>query len=469
MGVILVGIEAAIMVPHPPIIIPEIGKGQEKLIQDTIDSYKKAAKKITEIKPDTIVILSPHSVNYSDYFHISPGRSARGNFSSFGAGNVKFEINYDAQFAEELSRQAKLHDVSAGTLGERDKTLDHGTMVPLYFIREAYGDSIECRVLRIGLSGLPLSEHYKLGVLIKKTAEILDLRVGIVASGDLSHVLKNDGPYGYREEGPVYDRLIMDIMERASFGELFDFSETFCGKAGECGHQSFVIMAGCFDGTDVNAEKLSYEGPFGVGYGICTFTPGEQNENRRFLDKYYKKLKAQINKQKESEDPYVCLARNAIEAYISHGLVIDVPDGLPDDCTAKRSGIFVSLKKNGQLRGCIGTISPTTSCIAEEIIQNAISASTRDPRFTPVLQEELDKLVYSVDVLGEPEDISSDSQLDVKKYGVIVTSGNKRGLLLPNLDGVDTVEEQISIARHKAGISKGQKIKLQRFEVVRHY
>ncbi len=463
------GIQAAIMVPHPPLIIPEIGRGQERTIQDTIDSCSIAAKKLIELRPETIVVLSPHSVIYSDYFHISPGRSARGNFSSFGAGSVMLEVSYDTEFSAELSRQAKLHNLSAGTFGERDRTLDHGTMVPLYFIQQAYGGNIGCKILRIGLSGLPLSEHYKLGMLIRKTAEMLDHEVGIVASGDLSHVLKKDGPYGYRTEGPVYDRQIMDVMSRASFGELFDFTESFCEKAGECGHKSFVIMAGCFDGVAVKAEKLSYEGPFGVGYGVCTFIPEGKDDSRHFLDEYHKKLKKQIEEQKESEDPYVCLARKAIESYVLYGQVIDIPDDMPEECLSKRAGTFVSLKKDGQLRGCIGTITPTTSCVAEEIIQNAISASIKDPRFSPVTPAELDKLVYSVDVLGEAQDIVSPDQLDVKKYGVIVTSGNKRGLLLPNLDGVDTVEEQISIARRKAGINAGQIIKLQRFEVVRHY
>ena len=136
---------------------------------------------------------------------------------------------------------------------------------------------------------------------------------------------------------------------------------------------------------------------------------------------------------------------------------------------SRRAGTFVTLKKFGQLRGCIGTISPTAANIAEEIIQNAISAAVRDPRFPPVTASELKDLVYSVDVLGDTENIESPDQLDVKKYGVIVSSGHKRGLLLPNLDGIDNVEEQISIAMQKAGIRKGEKTSLQRFEVVRHF
>ena len=466
---VFMAVQSAIMVPHPPLIIPEVGKGQERAIQDTINSCGRAASMLVELGPETIIVISPHSLMYSDYFHISPGISARGSFDSFGAGSVRFEVDYDAKFAAELSRQAELSGLSAGTLGERDKKLDHGTMVPLYFIQQAYGGSIKCRILRIGLSGQPLSEHYRLGMLIQKTAELLDRKVGIVASGDLSHVLKEDGPYGYREEGPVYDRRIMDVMSRAAFGELFDFSESFCKKAGECGHRSFMIMAGCFDGVSVRAEKLSYEGPFGVGYGVCVFLPEKPDANRKFLDPYLKKQKQDIKAGKGSEDPYVHLARKAVESYILHGKIIDVPDDLPDELLAKRAGTFVSLKKNGQLRGCIGTIAPTTNCIAEAIIRNAISASTQDPRFDPVSPAELDELVYSVDVLGQPEDIDSPKQLDVKRYGVIVSSGHKRGLLLPDLDGVDTVEEQISIAKQKAGIRDGEDVRLQRFEVVRHY
>ena len=130
--------------------------------------------------------------------------------------------------------------------------------------------------------------------------------------------------------------------------------------------------------------------------------------------------------------------------------------------------MFVSLKKDGRLRGCIGTISPTKSSIAKEIITNAVSAGTGDPRFDPVREEELDDLVYSVDVLGEPEDIKSKDELDVVKYGVIVSKGSRRGLLLPNLEGVDTVEKQIEIALQKAGIAADANYEMQRFEVVRH-
>ncbi|HHZ00152.1 MAG TPA: AmmeMemoRadiSam system protein A, partial [Tissierellia bacterium] len=128
----------------------------------------------------------------------------------------------------------------------------------------------------------------------------------------------------------------------------------------------------------------------------------------------------------------------------------------------------VSLKLDGSLRGCIGTISPTTSSIADEIIRNAISAGTEDPRFPPVTEEELSRLEYSVDVLGKAEKIESLDDLDPVRYGVIVTKGHRRGLLLPNLEGINTVEEQVSIALRKAGIYPHEDYRLERFEVVRH-
>ena len=136
--------------------------------------------------------------------------------------------------------------------------------------------------------------------------------------------------------------------------------------------------------------------------------------------------------------------------------------------TDRAAGVFVSLHKAGGLRGCIGTIAPTTASIAQEILQNAISAGTRDPRFPRVQPEELAQLEYSVDVLNAPEPITSPDQLDVRRYGVIVSSGSRRGLLLPNLEGVDTISQQIDIARQKAGISPRESYTLQRFEVVRH-
>ena len=384
----------------------------------------------------------------------------------FRAPQLRFRADYDAAFTEELSALAEREGFPAGTLGGRSAELDHGTMIPLYYVNQFYTDY---RLVRVGLSGLPLADHYRLGRLIRRTAEKLGRRVLFVGSGDLSHKLLAEGPYGYAAEGPVYDGRIMDVMGRAAFDELLDFDESFCDKAAECGHRSFCILAGALDGLRVEAEALSHEGSFGVGYGICTYRVLGEDPERQLLQKWEERRREQLAARRRSEDPWVRLARAEVEAWVCGQRRIELPAELPDEMRSERAGVFVSLHKEGRLRGRIGTIEPARRCVAEEIIENAISASTRDPRFPPVRKDELDALEISVDVLGRPERIASKAELDVERYGVIVSKGFRRGLLLPKLDGVDTVEQQIAIARQKAGISEREKdCTLERFEVVRH-
>ena len=456
---------AAYMVPHPPMIVPQVGKGSEKQIQKTIDAYEQVAGEIAALQPETIVISSPHSILYADYFHLSPGRMASGDFGNFGAGGVSFREEYDRELVQEITKLATDKGFPAGTSGEREKRLDHGVMVPLYFIRKHYSGG---KIVRIGLSGLPLTQHYTLGQMIQEAINCTGRRVVYIASGDLSHKLQSYGPYGYAEEGPQYDRRIMNVCARAAFGELFDFDETFCDKAAECGHRSFVIMAGALDGVSVEAKQVSHEDVTGVGYGICSFHLTGKNSDRFFLTAYLQDQEKRLAEKRQKEDSYVRLARDTIERYIRQREIMTLPDWAPEEMRTRKAGVFVSIHQEGRLRGCIGTIQATRNSVGEEIIGNAISASTRDPRFPPIREDELPWLEIHVDVLSEPERIESRDQLDVKRYGVIVSSGGKRGLLLPDLDGVDTVDEQVAIAMKKGGITSRDRITMERFEVVRH-
>ena len=457
---------AAFMVPHPPMIVPDVGRGSEKQVAKTIASYEKVADEIAALKPETIIISSPHSILYSDYFHISPGAGAQGSFADFGAPQVKFDVEYDQDLVNRLAERAEAAHFPAGTLGEKRPELDHGTMVPLWFITKKYKDF---KLVRTGLSGYDLLKHYEYGMMIKDTVEELGRKVVYVASGDLSHKLQSYGPYGFAEEGPMYDSRIMDVCSTARFGELFDFDENFCEKAAECGHKSFVIMAGALDGVAVEAKQYSHEDITGVGYGICSFIPKGDDSSRHFLKARLTQVQEDLKQKRQKSDSYVKLARASAEYFVTNGDVMPLPDWVPEELLNKKAGAFVSIHKFGGLRGCIGTIAATQKNLAQEIIHNAVSAVSRDPRFEPVTPDELKYLDISVDVLGDAEPIKSPEELDVKKYGVIVQSGYKRGLLLPDLDGVDTVEQQIDIARRKGGIAPGDKIDLFRFEVVRHY
>lgn len=456
----------AVMVPHPPIAVHEIGKGEEQKIQATLDSFDTVAAYIAEQKPDTIVLTTPHAVMYRDWFNISGGAEAYGDFARYRAKNVSFHVNYDEAFVKRLEDLCRNENIPAGTQYDRDPELDQGTMVPLYFINQRYKDY---KLVRIGLSGVPLSVHYRFGTMIQKAAMESDRRILLVASGDLSHCEKEDSPYGFKPEGPEYDARLMRDMSSASFGNLMRYSDSFLDRAQECGHRSFTIMAGALDGLAVKPRTLSHEATFGVGYGFVIYDIEGTDDSRHFLDTYEAEIKEECRKKTGAADAYVKLAVQTIHEWVLHHRRPDLPQDLPEEMMKERAGVFVSIHKLGSLRGCIGTIGPVRSSIAKEIIENGISACSRDPRFDPVTEEELPYLEVSVDVLSEPEPAAGPEDLDVKRYGVIVSSEDgRRGLLLPNLEGVDTVEEQINIARSKGGIGEYEDYSLERFEVVRH-
>jgi len=456
----------AVIVPHPPLIVPTVGRGREREVQATIDAYRTAAKRVADWGPEALVITSPHQIMYADYFHISPGKGASGDMSAFGAAQTRLSVEYDGPLRDGIVRRAEASGLRAGTLGERDPALDHGTFLPLYFLREA---GVDCPIVRVGLSGFSPLDHYRLGQCIARAVDALGRKAVFVASGDLSHKLRDDGPYGRAPEGPVFDRRMTQAMAEGDFLQFLTIDPALCGQAAECGLRSFQIMAGALDGLAVDAKLLSYEGVTVVGYGVAVFAVTGPDESRRFGKQCEAMERTRLAEKKASEDPWVKLARLSLETYVKTGKRLErLPDGLPAELTGQAAGAFVSLHAHGRLRGCIGTTGPTTESVAWEIVQNAVSACARDPRFAPVGAEELDSLEYSVDVLGRPEMISSPDQLDVKKYGVIVSCGGRRGLLLPDLEGVDTVERQIDIARQKGGIGSKEKYTLERFEVVRH-
>lgn len=456
----------AIITPHPPVLLPEVGGGREREIAATDRAMRTAAETVAAWQPDVIIVSSPHTILYRDYFHIAPGDGAVGDMSRFGAPEVRIQASYDTLLREEIIRRAEAEGLHAGTLGQRDPELDHDVLIPLYYLRKA---GVRCPIVRMGLSGFSPLEHYRLGKCVQDAVNALGRRAVFLASGDLSHKLKADGPYGCAPEGPQFDDAVTRTMASGDFLEFLTIDPALCERAAECGLRSFQMMAGALDGLAVEPQLLSHEGTFGVGYAIALF-PVTGHDDSRCYEKDY--LLAKNNRRatrKANEDPWVKLARRSLETYVKTSQrLTSLPEDLPAEMTTQQAGAFVSLHKNGQLRGCIGTIAPTCDNLAWEIVQNAVSACSRDPRFSPVRPDELDELEYSVDVLGAPEPVDSPAALDPKTYGVIVSCGGRRGLLLPDLDGVDSVEAQLSIALQKGGIRENETYKIERFKVVRH-
>ena len=402
---------AAYMVPHPPILLNEIGKGEEQKINKTKQAYEQIAKEIAKLRPDTILIFSPHAPSYRNYIAISSGDEAKGDFSQFHASQVNFHERYDKKLIEKIEKEAQIAKIPAGTLDDDAQLLDHGTMVPLYFIEKEYHDF---EIVRIGVSDLDIDIQVTFGKCIAKAIKEMNQKIVVIASGDLSHRLKADGPYGYCEEGPVFDKEIVRIMKENDFDALQTINQSVLKECAQCGLPSFLMLTGILSQYAYRTRFLSYEGTFGVGYGICA-----------------------IDIEK---DPFVALAKMSLEHYVRYHMVLS-STFIPEKMNMPKA-VFVSLHINNRLRGCIGTLAP---------------------------MKELHLIEYSVDILGDPEPASRDDDLDVKRYGVIVDDGLRRGVLLPDLEGVDTFDQQLRIALSKAGIDEADDFRIQRFEVIRHH
>lgn len=453
-------IVAAYAVPHPPLIVPAVGHGEEKAIQATRDAYHEVARRIVDHQPQTIVVVSPHAPLYRDGFYISLSEASEGNMAQFRAPQEHLEVLNDTEFEWLLAQELKTAGILTAGAGSDVEELDHASYVPLFFLREHLEDF---KLVRVGLSGLSSAVHRHVGECIARVARETNRKTVLIASGDLSHKLTSDGPYGFAAAGPEFDARIVELFSSNDLDGLFALDPLMCEAAAECGLRSFEIMAGALEDTAYDAEVLSYEGPFGVGYAVAAFEVKSDAASNDGTDV------SEGADASEEVDPYVALARASVEGYVTTGAAINIPADTPHELRAARAGVFVSLHEHGELRGCIGTISPVRDSIAQEIIANGIAACSEDPRFAPVLPQELDYLEYSVDVLACAEPVASLDQLDPKRYGVIVTKGMKRGLLLPNLEGVDTIDQQLGIAMAKAGISPEEApISIEWFEVVRH-
>ncbi|MBP5679288.1 MAG: AmmeMemoRadiSam system protein A [Bacilli bacterium] len=449
---------SAYMVPHPPMIIPEVGRGGESQISLTIESYQAIAEEIASLEPDTIIISSPHAPFYKDHFYLSGDPVMRGDMGAFGADSVQFSEEIDTEFVQVLSSLTENSHLPVEV--EKNISLDHGTMVPLHFIRKVYKKG---KIVILGCSSLPLIDHYRVGECVQKAILQTNRRVVYIASGDLSHKLRTSGPYGFISSGPVYDKAVLTSCHSLHFEELLEYDDYFLEKVAECGHPSFTMMAGCLDCMALESKFYSHEGVTGVGYGICSFHLMGDDPTRNFGDQYLSK-----KREKVENDPYVMLAKEAVYQYVIDKKVDSLPSWIKDEMPGK-AGVFVSIHEFHELRGCVGTFLPTTPVVWKEIIRNAIAACSEDNRFQPIQPEELPFLNITVDVLSPPKYIDRMEELDPKKYGIIVSSGPRRGLLLPDLEGIDDVDTQVKIAMRKGNIAPKDPITIQKFQVVRHY
>ncbi|GAW90869.1 AmmeMemoRadiSam system protein A [Calderihabitans maritimus] len=457
--------------PHPPLMVPEVGGRSTEKVQNTIRAMRKVAQRLVDADPQAVVFFTPHGPMFQDAISILTAAKLEGDLGEFGAPQVRFNCTNDLELVDciiRLSRQRGIPIVSLDDRSARqyqaDVRLDHGILVPLYYLKEA-GLTVPIVAITMGL--LPREDLFAFGVALQEGIKEAGKRVALVASGDLSHRLLPGAPAGYNPKGTEFDEYIKEALEKFDVKAIVQVPENLAESAGECGLRTIIMLLGALDGFQVSSRVYSYEGPYGVGYLVAELIPEQRQGSKKLVERLYEERKNYIAEIRKKESPLVRLARESLENYIRHGRIIEPPTDLSEEMR-ERAGVFVSIKKHGMLRGCIGTIVPTRENVAEEVIHNAIKAGVEDPRFSPVTLEELPELVYSVDVLKPPEPVSGMEELDPQRYGVIVRSGSKSGLLLPNLEGIDTVEEQVEIAKRKAGIFPGEKFEMERFEVIRH-
>lgn len=464
-------IKAGFIVPHPPILLHDIGQGQEEVCKKTLEAFKAVAQKIKGLKPKTIIVISPHGPVFSDGIAISYDGFLEGNLDKFGHKQVDYHKKNNVNLVDRIIYESgkidvpclKLNDDNAHYF-EIDKHLDHGTIVPMRIIDEVYDDYTLVQMTY----GLFSSEKlYEFGMMVKASVDALDEDVVVIASGDLSHTLSESAPYPYHASGQAFDAKVRSNLLDKDTESFMTIPEDLRLEAQECGKRSIDILLGSLDGFDYAVKEYSYENPFGVGYLVMGFEDIKVDDSQMKFPTLLKHAKAQVRQAILQESRFVSLARNAMTHYLNDTEII-FDDRLTHEMLDVRAGTFVSIKKNGALRGCMGTIGPTEDSIAMEIVANAIKAAFEDPRFPPVTLDELDDLVISVDVIQAPEMISDACDLDPKKYGLIVTSGHKRGVLLPDLESIDTVDEQIRIACQKGSIKPTDKVSLERFEVSRY-
>ncbi|MDP2182905.1 MAG: AmmeMemoRadiSam system protein A [Actinomycetota bacterium] len=443
-----------IIAPHPPIMVPAVGGADADVTRASADSMEVAARLLASYDPDTVVVMSPHSPAVAGSFAIDTAARTSGSLGQFGAAQTAITCQGDPALAAALLERLERRGISAvdraSNAALRSGELDHGVVVPMSFLDPAG----RWPLLVLSLSYLPLGTHVALGEELASAADDLGRRIAFVASGDCSHRLTHDAPAGYSLRGAELDATLVELIGASDFDGLTHIDPGLAEAGGECGLRSFVTLGGV--ARPAHARVLSYEGPWGVGYLTAIV-----NEEAVTAESGAKHGAAGFD-----ESEIVVLARAAIEAFVRTREVLE-PDPLVDPVFPPRAGAFVSLHRGGALRGCIGTIAPTRDTLAEEVVNNAVEAATRDPRFPPLTIPELDALDIKVDVLHEPEKCEFED-LHPRDYGVIVTDGFRRGLLLPDLEGVDTPDQQVDIACHKAGISPHERISLERFKVDRY-
>ncbi|MDR1378317.1 MAG: AmmeMemoRadiSam system protein A [Synergistaceae bacterium] len=456
----------AALMPHPPIMVPEVGCGREREAKITLEGAEKMVKRLTGRKPDCLLLLSPHQPYSPGALFLNGAPRTEGSLGLFGAPEVTFSLETPLKKRELLAAYLSEKGFAVQERTVPNLSSDQGTLVPLYFLSQAWGGTLPPVILASPI-GLDPPSALKMGQALASFDDAWNW--GLLASGDLSHRLIPDAPAGYSPLGKKFDDTVIRALSANDPQPLLELSPEELDAAGECGLRSIMALLGIREALGKNIEVLSYEGPFGVGY--CNAISEFSHENSHLKSEFSREnshLKEDLLKE---DHPYIRLARATVTRLLGgEYLPVSGAEFFPEKSLwDMKRACFVSIKTlQGDLRGCVGTIVPTKTRLDLEVIANAVAASTQDWRFAPMKISELEGVTFSVDVLSELELVSDIKELDPAVWGIVISRGSQHGVLLPDLEGVDTIEQQIDIAFRKSGIEKHQDFTVYRFRVERY-
>lgn len=265
---------AAVAAPHPPLLIPEVGGAKYDAVLSSARALRAAKERLDSLSPETLVIISPHSPVAGSSFALRTGKRFSGSFARFGHAEIMMDLRGDSDLAAGVVEVCNEQGLATTVIdqGEREEELDWGLLVPYHYLGS------DQPVVALSVSDLDYRTHFKFGRAVSDAAARLGRRVCLVASGDLSHRLSKDSPYGYSAAGVEFDRRVVEIFASADLSALMSLEPKMVAQAGECGLRPFICMAGALDDQVIESSVLSYEGPFGVGYLVATLIV-EREEN----------------------------------------------------------------------------------------------------------------------------------------------------------------------------------------------
>ena len=468
------------LMPHAPVLVPGVGGDRLAEVAATVRAMATVARHAVATQPETLVLVSPHSPRRPGAFGLWRTPQLRGSLERFGSPEDRVDLPLDRAFADQLETEAARRGLRTWHIA--DKSLDHGAVVPLcYFVAAGWkGPTVILSLNYPGEGGLD-----ELGQAIAAVAQERRRRTAIIASGDMSHRLTPAAPSGFHPNGQRFDEALIALLRQGAYREIARIDSDLKESAAEDAADSTRIAVTAAGYRTEGHEVLSYEGPFGVGYGVAILFEqkgtgdsvaasalARSHERERVETSSSTRSRSWLHKTLPEPQVIASLsdlpvvARRAVEAALGSG-----PKTPPFHATGEltgRHGVFVTLHtEKEKLRGCIGSLAPIEKDLVEETWRLAVAAASHDYRFRPVTAAELPGMRFSVTVLGELEPVPSPAELNPAVYGVVVTAADgRKGVLLPDIAGIDSVAEQIAIARDKAGIGSDEPVELQRFRAV---